>query len=864
MNRYKFQVLIIFLLLCITSYSQEKDTDEVVREKLVRVEALMGEHKYDKALSEVSLNYENNFETTSQANKEHILNLLIRLTFIIDNREATIKYINEYYDLDPEFSAESIEQATPQLVEFINKFIVKSNENFVFVNKHKQNVNLIPSTVTVYRQEDIEMLGARDLLDLLRLTPGFAEIGDNNERVVGIRGTSSTSLQDILFLINGHRLTDILTNTTAPDWIDLDYVDQIEIVRGPGSALYGGTAFSGVVNIITKTASKESFSQMKVIAGNGSSMSSFNRDVNNLRLNYQFSRKISNKEGLYFSGSYRHSGGSQIDYSKDDHKAILADYSADTVLREADLTGVEYINKYGPSYDLLLKYSNKALQITANAQSSTYVFSRASSLNLWNTNSQESLSQSKEYQQLSRDTTMAGRRRIDKREFVQVSYDLLNNNRNKNKLLAKASGDHFKKDFFITPYSYGISSSTALQGDEYRFTGSLEYSTDSLFNGKNNKVKNHFLFGGEAFVNSWKYAYYTEQGDSTYVLDGLGDYFSNSHGDARKEYVAALFLQNERDLIQDKLIGTIGVRLNYHNVYSDFSEFNYGEQFSPRFALVYLPTGNKENIGGVNFKLMYNSAFTPPPFLYRKGGVSGFVGSTELKPQKIESGEFVMFGSINEKLSYSSQFYINKIDNYIDRPHDTYLNDSIERVHSGLEMELRYKNQKVTDRLMLGSFINFATVSVFHFEEAGQHSYLEALNGDILGGEDFLTLFPKVKTNLAVYGGYSLSEEATIKKITFGLDVEHIGASTVYSDYVDNGTGEWIASSGTQKQTIAAATIVNSRIKLHANRFNVGLSARNIGGVAYDLPTPIYKIKRKRGEGRMIYLSFELNLAKKK
>ena len=106
------------------------------------------------------------------------------------------------------------------------------------MNKHKQNIDLIPASITVYTKEDIERLGARNLLDLVRITPGFAELGDNNERIIGTRGTSSTSLQDILILINGHRISDVFTNSNGPDWLSLDYVEQIELMRGPvGSSI---------------------------------------------------------------------------------------------------------------------------------------------------------------------------------------------------------------------------------------------------------------------------------------------------------------------------------------------------------------------------------------------------------------------------------------------------------------------------------------------------------------------------------------------------------------------------------------------------------------------------------------------------
>ena len=94
-------------------------------------------------------------------------------------------------------------------------------------------------------------------------------------------------------------------------------------------------------------------------------------------------RKISNTEGIYFSATFFQSGGSEIDYSKSNTKPILPDVLGGDTIRSADLNGIEYINRYGPGYNMLLNYNRESLQITANAQSSTFLYSRPSSLNLW-------------------------------------------------------------------------------------------------------------------------------------------------------------------------------------------------------------------------------------------------------------------------------------------------------------------------------------------------------------------------------------------------------------------------------------------------------------------------------------------------
>lgn len=113
-----------------------------------------------------------------------------------------------------------------------------------------------PGVMTVISHEDIIHSGARDLLDVLKLlVPGF-EFGIDVEGVVGIgmRGIWAHEGK-ILLLIDGMECNeDLFSNTLYGNHYLVENIDRIEIVRGPGSAIYGGYAGLGVINIITKSA----------------------------------------------------------------------------------------------------------------------------------------------------------------------------------------------------------------------------------------------------------------------------------------------------------------------------------------------------------------------------------------------------------------------------------------------------------------------------------------------------------------------------------------------------------------------------------------------------------------------------------
>lgn len=833
--------LAVLFACCSNVYAQQNIQ---LDQSLDEVRTLYKSEQFELAYEELKGTYTSTFNTANIEGQILLLDWAIRLSFLSKEWEDLDHYISEYYALDPYFSADVLSESSPQLQEYVSNFVQEQSEQYVYVNKHRQNIDLIPATVTVYSKEDIERIGARNLLDLIRITPGFTELGDNNERVIGTRGSSSTTLQDILFLINGHRISDMLTTTNGPDWISLDYVEQIELARGPGSALYGGSAFSGVINIVTKNGRYKNFSELHAQFGTGNDFSDVGYLNNTYRLNYQVGRKISNTEGIYFSATMFQSGGSEINYSKSLNQPILPDVLGGDTIRSADLNGVEYINRYGPGYNMLLNYNRQSLQITANSQSSTFIYARPASLNLWNS--------------LNQDSLRNHRRRVDKRNFVQVEYDMLDNSAySHNELRLKVSGDHFGKDFNTNAYSFGINDDSRLVGNEYRGTFDIEFSSDSLLN-KSGKLKNHILIGAEAFVNHWFYNYYTEM-DTAMVLNKIGDQFSDV-GEPRQEYIAAAFLQTEQHIVPDKLIATAGIRFNYHNVYSTFEEFNYGEQYSPRFALVYLPKKNEHNLHPIKFKLLYNSAFLPPPFLYRRGGIDQFVGTDNLRPQSIESGELVIYGDINKNFTYSGLTYVNKIDQNIRRVGNVYINEKTDKRVSGYELMLEYKNN--SEKFDWSSFINYSFSQQQNFKDTSKVSYLSVFNSDSYYPSDSLRRFPSSLVNAGFNASFKkkrIFDEgggSRFEKLTIGATAQYIGASQIESSYFVNDQGALETTATPELQELSSSWVINAQLKVYTNNFSVGASVYNLMNREYYLPSAISAIQRQRAEGRMIYFNF--------
>jgi len=124
------------------------------------------------------------------------------------------------------------------------------------VEKFAQPSTEAPSSVTVITSDEIKRYGWRTLGDILESVQGFNISYDRNYDYVGASGVNlGIANNRILLLINGHRINNDLNDSAYVDTaflLDVDLIDHIEIVRGPGSVLYGNNAFLGVINVFTR------------------------------------------------------------------------------------------------------------------------------------------------------------------------------------------------------------------------------------------------------------------------------------------------------------------------------------------------------------------------------------------------------------------------------------------------------------------------------------------------------------------------------------------------------------------------------------------------------------------------------------
>lgn len=139
----------------------------------------------------------------------------------------------------------------------------------------KQLLRRAPSVATVITAEDIHSMGAKDIDDVLETVPGLhvSRTAIRYASTYVFRGMfNGTSNPQVLLLQNGIPTTISYTGDKGYVWggTSVENIARIEIIRGPGSALYGADAYAGVINIITKTAADTPGTEL------GGSIGSFN------------------------------------------------------------------------------------------------------------------------------------------------------------------------------------------------------------------------------------------------------------------------------------------------------------------------------------------------------------------------------------------------------------------------------------------------------------------------------------------------------------------------------------------------------------------------------------------------------------
>ena len=173
------------------------------------------------------------------------------LTYMHPDKQPASSTIGLYNQIDVEMSNLGEELLELSLEDLLNMEVVT-------ISKSGEKMSDAPGVISVITNDEINRFGGITLLDILDRISGLT-VSTNyftDRSMISVRGDQvKNTASHVLYLINGRPIREILEGGISTELLEtfpVNIIERIEVIKGPGSVLYGTNAFSGVVNIITR------------------------------------------------------------------------------------------------------------------------------------------------------------------------------------------------------------------------------------------------------------------------------------------------------------------------------------------------------------------------------------------------------------------------------------------------------------------------------------------------------------------------------------------------------------------------------------------------------------------------------------
>ncbi len=474
--------------------------------------------------------------------------------------------------------------------------------------------DLAPGTVLVLTADSLHQLGIQRVGDALGIIPGVSFQGlQASPTVRGIGGTVASASGKIQYQLNGVPINELGTGGDAGlASLNIDAIDRIEIIKGPGAAVHGEFALSAVVDVITKKGKY-------ISAGGGSGK---NRHIN---VGYE---KSFNEMTLNFEAGYERQNGQQVIAGPD--RAVTFDF------RNPDSS-----NSPGPVYEPI-----DDNHFTLTAANVNYLLSLQwlqsgkgvdfGTNDFLTTNTKDIVLQEQTFQ-----------------TRVVADYDINSN------IELSLSGLHhsFRRTFrnnqgfpvnFLFKYPVGTFADSTEVQSRYNLKADLTWF-------QSDKSTTSFGIFHEN-VDS-KTAEISTNQDLDNNLPNLPfpaalpvpKSFPIGYA-GRSRYINGIHLQQEM-AFGDRLNTTIGVRYDRYN--------DIGDNFSPRAALVFEADNNKI------IKASIGKAFRAPTFTELYNVTNVFGGNVNLSPETVTTTELSYIHRNDDKSRYELTMFYSEYNNLI-------------------------------------------------------------------------------------------------------------------------------------------------------------------------------------------------------
>ncbi|MCC7404049.1 MAG: TonB-dependent receptor [Bdellovibrionales bacterium] len=483
------------------------------------------------------------------------------------------------------------------------------NLNVESASKKVEPLSETPVPMTVITKEMIEAAGVRNIHEAMVLfVPGYTDVEDRNELNFAPRGIYASSQQKVLVMINGHRINSRSYLTAMPDYgIALHNVERIEVLRGPGSSLYGNVALAGVINLITKKG--------KDLAGK--STIDFSGGNHGQRRGRFLTGDGGDNWDMLAWGQYYRAAGEiyELDGNEKYNTGKTGEIRIDGVDKQ-------------PSHDVGMTYKRGKLTVFGASRRSQWI-------EPYGTDAATSKNDSPYNYDNYRPFNEAGPGLGLTHRHLGLTYEG-----------EMAEGWNFS----VNPYadtatvsgilatSTGGGSAIQWQEEDIGMVAQVNHDYEM------GSMKGTFLAGIQldAF----------ELTDSVKVGYTSGDYSSIDTRatqllDPGSEAIYSGFFQ-AKHRFSDQWILNAGARYDYKNRMT----YDNTKNLSPRLALIYLPNDSWE------FKASYSQSFVDAPYWYRYTTLATFAGSENLEPELLDAVQLQMvWKSADKKFRNATTIY---------------------------------------------------------------------------------------------------------------------------------------------------------------------------------------------------------------
>ncbi|OFX26880.1 MAG: hypothetical protein A2041_12070 [Bacteroidetes bacterium GWA2_31_9b] len=518
------------------------------------------------------------------------------------------------------FSNNSISQNNDSIYYLFN-LSIEELQNIIVISasKKEEPVQQAPATISVITAEQIKERGYESIDDALKDLPGidFVNVHGTFPIIWAQRGSYGDENKRTLLLIDGIIENNLAEgNVLAGPQYSLHNVEQIEVIWGPSSALYGANAFSGIINIITKKGrSINGVEYQKGFGSYNSQYDKFNIGKNQNDYEFSLSGSLYNTDGPVFTERHPSYNNSYIKNA----------YSIIGRLRYKDITigfnrfdrpmGIgqfsntpEYYNLPAYGYENSEGTTYGGAQTTANGEKP----------GLWHSNTQTLFARFLKEFNSNLSLKIETYYRVTEIDDDSYEYDYLGNNK-------------FRRDV----YNHNSNSiGSELQADYHLY--------------KNHDITLGFQFEQSNIERGYRKSVVMSDNDDYTIMRLLDDnyrlynIYNNYAGFMQYRLNTSLF--NATNFI-------LGVRYDYNDV--------YGKTLNPRVGFV-------SNINEkLNIKGLYGSAYRAPTSFELFTETTVRVENPYLKPEKINTSELSLGYKITKDILLESNFFYNQFSDII-------------------------------------------------------------------------------------------------------------------------------------------------------------------------------------------------------